>query len=440
MSSPADPTAPSPLLDIPLEIRHAIFSQVAAARNIKPRYTLRYWFEKTDIQEQIAENLKNDPDANVTYVAGYNHQYNDEYEPLMQDDEVEDDDGENDEAEDQDEDAESEEEDENEHDEEDNGDAVEDEDEDENIDELMSDDVTDGAVAVPNIAQDVDTATTSTDLDQPATQNNQTLEDIYAPIAAPTVSMPDAQDESEVAVAAPETEGTHDAETADVGGDDSTAGDDVAAETASSDPPAPKVIIVKPNHMWRHVSKFMRLTQCPPQANLFVISKQLNIEAKKWFYDVATLNIDATVSFSHFSFFELALNKLAEAPFSPMENIKSAEITFVWDTTWIRAESTGFAGAVFPVLLKSRVDFILEILLRAPELEKLKITWHDSAQDDGAMQLRADTLEPFIMNLHATVETEDHYIAPDAKPRASSRAGKQRLEFKALFDNGCETF
>jgi hypothetical protein len=204
--------------------------------------------------------------------------------------------------------------------------------------------------------------------------------------------------------------------------------------------PAPKVVVVRPNHKWRHVSKFMRLTQCPPEASLLLLSKQLNIEAKSWFYDVATLKIDATASFLHFTFFELALTKLAEAPFSPMENIKNAEITFVWDSTWIRAESNGFAGAVFPVFLKSRVDFIVEILLRAPELRNVKIIWHDSAQDDGAMQVRADTLEPFIMNINAVIETEDHYIAPDAKPRASSRAGKQRLEFKAIIDNGCETF
>lgn len=231
-----------------------------------------------------------------------------------------------------------------------------------------------------------------------------------------------------------EQEGVQDPNVAQADGDDTTAVD-ATAGTAE-----PEIFTVLPHHKWRHVSKFMHLTQCPPQADLFLIAKQLNIEAKEWFYDVATLKIDATASFLHCSFFELALNKLAEAPFSPMENIKKAEITFVWDTTWIRAEPSGFAGAVFPVLLKSRVDFILEILLRAPELKEVKIHWHDSAEDDGAKQLRADTLEQFILNLRAVVETEDHYIAPDAKPRAKSRAGKQRLEFKAIIDNGCETF
>jgi hypothetical protein len=97
MLSSADTNAPSPLLGVPLEVRHVIFSHVAAARNLKPRYALRYWFEKADIQEQIDALQQNDPDADVTYVAGYNHQYSDEDEPEVQDNAVVDDDGENDE-------------------------------------------------------------------------------------------------------------------------------------------------------------------------------------------------------------------------------------------------------------------------------------------------------------------------------------------------------
>lgn len=97
MSSPTGPAAPALLLDMPLEIRHTIFSHVAAARSIQPRYTLRYWFEKTDIQEQIAKNLESHPDADVTYVAGYNHQYDYEDEPPVQDGAEGDDDGEDDE-------------------------------------------------------------------------------------------------------------------------------------------------------------------------------------------------------------------------------------------------------------------------------------------------------------------------------------------------------
>ncbi|KAJ4359904.1 uncharacterized protein N0V89_000461 [Didymosphaeria variabile] len=479
MSSSAHSRAnsgPSPLLDIPLELRHHIFSHVAAARDIKPRYTLRYWFEKADIHEQIADHLKNDPDANVTYAAGYNSRYDDdeEEEPEVQDDAAVDDNAENEDDEGQDEDEDDGNQEQNEdgqdEDEQDGHDvdaADEDEDNIDNEDEDISgqqDATADGATAAANIAQDGTTFTDTiltTNLNQRVTEDTETEynpldHDVQNAINAANIAMAeaaDAQDGSENAVEDPEAaQAVHDANMADAGGNyttvgnglaagaDTAAGENVVAATASPEPPEPKIIVVKPNSKWRHVSKFMRLTQCPPLANLFLISKQLNIEAKQWFYDVATLKIDATASFLHFTFFELALNKLAEAPFSPMENIKNAEITFVWDTTWIRSESGGFAGAVFPVFLKDRVDFILEILLRAPELKKVKIHWYDSAQDDGAMQLRADTLEPFILNLKAAVDTEDHYIAPDAKPRAKSRAGKQRLEFKAIIDNGCETF
>lgn len=217
--------------------------------------------------------------------------------------------------------------------------------------------------------------------------------------------------------------------------DTSSTNADGTEETEQATP----VAEVKPDRKWRHVPKFMRLTQCPPETNLFLISKQLNDEVKSWFYDVAVLKIDATASFLHLSFFELALTKLVEAPNSPMGNIKKAEITFVWDTTWIRSESE-FVGAVFPALLKKRVEFIVKILLRAPELEQVLIHWHDSAEDDGAKQSRAKTVEPFIMDLPAQVDTKDHYITPETKPRAKTRAGKQRLEFMAIVENGCETF
>jgi hypothetical protein len=54
----------------------------------------------------------------------------------------------------------------------------------------------------------------------------------------------------------------------------------------------------------------MRLTQCPPPVQLLLVSQQLNNEAKNWFYDVATLRIDATGSFAHTSFFEEAFSQM----------------------------------------------------------------------------------------------------------------------------------
>ncbi|KAF1976180.1 hypothetical protein BU23DRAFT_42606 [Bimuria novae-zelandiae CBS 107.79] len=475
MSSPApvDDGAPALLLSIPIECRHILYSHVAAARPVKPRDTLRYWFEKQDIQEQIVENVKNDPNANVTYVAGYNDRYDGEDEVEEEDgqevavadgqevavadgqevavadgqevavadeeaDEVEDEDGVEDEDEDEDEDNE---------DEEDNvEDGEGDEDDlvtDEDVGDIMAHAAQQSAAAA-DTAQGGNVTTTVSSADTvPASGQDIAADEAQAAqnnLGATDADLADSEEEEE------EEEAAHDPEEEQVGEDADVADGDEDETTAAtstqadSGPPAPQVVVVRPNRKWRHVPKFMRLTQCPPETNLFLISKQLNNEVKAWFYDVATLKIDATASFLHLTFFELALNKLAEAPFSPMENIKKAEITFVWDTTWIRAEESGFAGAVFPVFLQNRANFILEILLRAPELENVLIHWHDSAEDDGAKQLRADTLEPFILNLKAKVDIQDHYITPDTKPRAKSRAGKQRLEFKAIIDNGCETF
>ena len=82
MSSPdpGDDGAPALLLTIPIEVRHLMYGQIAADRSVKSRDTLRYWFEKTDIQDQITEKLSANPDANVIYKAGYNHRYNEEDE------------------------------------------------------------------------------------------------------------------------------------------------------------------------------------------------------------------------------------------------------------------------------------------------------------------------------------------------------------------------
>ncbi len=213
------------------------------------------------------------------------------------------------------------------------------------------------------------------------------------------------------------------------------------AEPAENDdedsPPAP---IVRAHGKWRHIPKLLRITQRPPPVELFLLSKQISVEAKDWFYQATTFEIDATASFSHQTFFADALAQMAESAFSPMTNIKRAVVTFAWDTAWIRAETTGFADAVFPSLLEELAACVLSILHQASELEQLVIHWHDSADDDGAKALRADILERFLLNLKADIKMEDHIIASDAKPHAESIAGRLRKEFQSIFDNGCETF
>ena len=181
----------------------------------------------------------------------------------------------------------------------------------------------------------------------------------------------------------------------------------------------------------------MRITHCPPPVELLLTSKQLNAEAKSWYYDVAVLRIEATGSFAHTSFFEEVFSRITEAAFSPMEDIRKVEVTFVWDTTWLRSGQADCAAAIFPALLRQRAIFVTGILAQAPNLSQVSIHWYDSAQDEEAVDLMNDVLMGFL-GLDADVKVETHYIAADAKPHGKSIAGKQRVEFQRIVDNGLD--
>lgn len=179
----------------------------------------------------------------------------------------------------------------------------------------------------------------------------------------------------------------------------------------------------------------MRITHCPPPVELCLTSKQLNAEAKNWFYDVAVLHIEATGSFAHTSFFEEAFSQITEAALSPIKDIRKVNVTFVWDSTWLRRAD--YAAAIFPALLRQRAIFVTNILAQAPNLSAITIHWHDSAEDEETTDLMNDVLMGFL-GLDATVKVEPHYIAAEAKPYKESIAGKQRVAFQRIVNNGLD--
>lgn len=380
-------------MGIPIELRYKIFAY-SSDRDIKPKKVLRYWFEKKEIQDKIVEMVAKNPGGDTPQP-----RYNDEYEepdsgdnsaPAAEDDE--------------------------EIDEDDNNEG----DEDENENETSEDEAEMG---------DEDEHMADSGTEEADDQNNQaTLQQ-------------DGNGEADENTA--DNQNAEAAQDAEEEVDENAAGSDGnwAIATNAQPPARPRSTPVHAHRKWRHIPNFLRITQCPPPVELFLINKRLNAEAKDWFYKVAVLKIDATASFAHMSFFEEALGILASAAYSPMENIKKAEVTFVWDTTWIRAEKSGFAAGVFPFFLNTRAEYVLKILQQAPELEQLVIHWHDSAEDDSAKDTLSQVLEPFITNLKG-VETkiDEHYIASDAKPHARSIAGKRRTEFQNIMDNQSDTF
>lgn len=352
------------LMSLPLEIRHLIFQQAADAKS-RPKKLLRYWFEKKEIKELIAQIAATNPNGPAPRVL-----------PSHDDDEEEKDEDEDDLL-----DIDS--------------DIADDEDDSEDDVEIEEVEDSDQENDDEEEAEDMDQETGDVDEDE---EENNAYEDEHENV------------------------------------DHENDQGDAATVVTQPSPPAP---VIKAHGKWRHIPKFMRITHCPPPVELLLASKQLNQEAKNWYYDVAVLQVEATGSFAHTSFFEEAFSQMTKAAYSPMENLRKAEVTFVWDTTWIRADKTGCVEAIFPALLRQRANFVFQILLQAPDLKELVIHWHDSAQDDESVSLRLDVLEPFF-NLPARVQMNEHYIAADAKPRKTSVAGKRRIEFQNIIDMGLE--
>jgi hypothetical protein len=414
------------LVTLPLEVRHVIFKH-AAARDVKPKKLLRYWFEKQEVKQLIAQELADNPNGLAPLVT-HQEDYDEDSDVMDQED------GENEDSEDG-----GDEEDEDNADE-DNADHDEDQDEEDEDNSELSED--EDAMEEDGDVQTVLQALSSGQV-PPLPSHTQTT--------APALAHQD--DAGEMDDAEEHDADEHVQDTVDEDGDeamsdddneaaadeddgDMVVGDDADGTAAAQPPPVPAPVVCAARK-WRYIPNFMRITHCPPPIELLLASQQLNADAKNWFYDVAVLRINATGSFAHTSFFEEAFSQITDAAFSPMENIRKVDVTFVWDTTWLRAEDAGCAEAVFPALLRQRSDFVYQILLKAPELNKLTIHWHDSAQDNESANFMLDILAPFH-TLKGDVRIEEHYIAADAKPCKKSVAGKRRVEFQAIIDAGLD--
>jgi hypothetical protein len=304
-------------MDLPLEVRHSIFEHVAV-RDFKPKKLFRYWFEKKEVKELVAQDAIDNPNGPIPRVVyanddGY-HEYDDE--STVNDDDSEEDGQEEDE--DTDEDSENEDGDENDDDDDDDDDedeeAEQDEDSDENEDGSEIDGEDEGEQldeAVPG-AHDTQSATAGVLVPAHAAAQDD-LDTTMEDAGEVHVDEDESDDEGE-AEGNDREEGDDDSEgDEDVADDD----DDTDATVAATQPPAPAPMF-RPHHKWRHIPNFMRLTHCPPPLQLLLTSHQLNNEAKNWFYDVAVLRIDATGSFAHTSFFEEAFSQITDAAFSPM--------------------------------------------------------------------------------------------------------------------------
>lgn len=426
----ADQDARPHLLKLPLEIRHVIF-KYAAAREDKPSKLLRNYFENVEIKATIAQEAANNPTGPTPVAAPPVNYPEDSDEHDDENDEDEDDEG-------------------NEDDEEAGEEFDEDNEDMEDVDGEESEDEV-GAGNQGIVVQTMTLAGNPAHSVIPAPPQAQQLATMQGQVAVIPSIVPTTQsannahtvdaeeDNEEMEDADQDDDGEGDGENGDEqdeGNDDDDDGEAGSDEEDTQPRPVPPRVI-HPHRKWRHITKFMRLTRNPPPKELLMVCKDLNTEAKDWYYNVAILKIIATASFAHTTFFEESFDQIFNAAFSPMENIRKVEVTFAWDTAWIRSTRQDAVASIFPALLRERAVFVHKILRQAPDLKELKIHWHDSADDDESNTLKSEILEPFL-DLPAALTIEDHYIASDAKPNSRSVAGVRRLEFERILTNGLD--
>ena len=405
-------------MEIPLELRYKIF-ELVAARDNAPEHVFAHWFEKRDVDQQIAAHIA----AYPTGVAPVGHytRFKMEVEQAADDAVVGDSDGEQQGDNGDNEDEEEDEEDDQEDDQDDNDDE---DDQDEDMHE----------------EQDQDG-----DGDMVGDGSNITT--IAATVTPPVLSAPvitaslgeEFGDEGEGEDLEQEHEEDEDDDMSEAANNEDGNSNITTAPPAPVPQASPRPQVIEPAPKWRHIPKFMSISHCPPPTEVLLASKELNRQAMDWFYEAAVLRIKGTASFAHPTFFEEAFQQLFDAAFSPMENIRKAEVTLVWDTAWIRAsDDRDLYEAILPAFLRQRTAFIIKTLKCAPMLRDLVIHWHDSLKDDDSENLKYDILDDFRNIPAGNISVEEHFIAPDAKPLRKSKAGKFRVELMDIAKRGVE--
>lgn len=424
-------------LGLPMEVRFIIFGYVAA-RNDDHRKLLRYWFEKKEIEVLKAEfeankDLQDDDDGE-----GTEEGYEDEYE------------GEGDLEGEFEEDEESEDVEQLDRDEEGNEGETENEGVEAEAQTATTTNMQPPSATYSNTAsqqpdqrqsqpkdneeQDPDTIMEDSVEDQQNLINDDEGQVAGNEEIEEDDENNDEQDDEQDAQGDEEDEQDSEGDEYDSAEEEIEGGADDSDDYDTTAPSAPTFTA---HRKWRHIPKFLQISQFPPPAELLLSCKQVNNEAKDWFYDVSSIRIIATASFAHTSFFEEAFNQIAEAEFSPMQNIRKVDVLFFWDTTWLRGTADEAIMSIFPALLRQRATFIRKILAQAPDLRGVTVHWCDTAQDIDSTMFKLDIVEQFN-DLSAMVKVDESYVPADYIPPKHCLVGKFRREYQRIVDDGLD--
>jgi hypothetical protein len=191
-----------------------------------------------------------------------------------------------------------------------------------------------------------------------------------------------------------------------------------------------QVQTVQASPKWRHITGIMKVTHCPPPTNLLLACKALRGQAMDWYYDVAILKINATAGFAHTTFFEESLSQMASSAFSPIENVRKVEVTFVYDSDCLENNDMAIAD-IFEAMLDQRSRHVVKVLTQAPDLKKVDILWYDSSAKASAIVRKNEVLSHF-RNLPAEIDIQESILPPGVEPDDDSMQGQQRDTFREI--------
>lgn len=151
-----------------------------------------------------------------------------------------------------------------------------------------------------------------------------------------------------------------------------------------------------------------------------------------------TLELDATKGFRHLEFFNTILNTLWTEANTPLNHIRNAAITFVWDTQWIQSHAHEFKTELCTQILRIRANLAYQLVCAIPNLTKVTIHWHDSENSNDAILMRNVALEPFdVTPLNKYKEPVDiniinHFEQQDTEHKPSSLISAMRQELDEI--------
>lgn len=409
VSNPADPTTKDAklLTDLPLEVRHKIFG-FASQKPHGARRQLRFWYEKQDCAQQIADGWTAPTDPQPVPVRHH------EIDAAIEDEDL--DSGEEIGTSEEDEDVQSDSEaDGDEGDEDDDG-----EDESEVVEDVESEAGEDAGLDGQAVATTaVGTFGTGEDADE------------------------DNMEEDEAEVGADDEEDNGDEE------------ENSDAATAVPAPNVPTELVTRPepDRKWRYVTSLIQVSHCPPPLSILLTNNQLKSEALAYYYDQCALTLNLTRSLEHSTFVEEEiLDRLSNATFSPIEQLRKAVLIITWDTAWIKSQNTiddpsnpaythpPFIRAVWEFALFSRVRQGIKLLTQMPQLQKVEIKYYDSSNGPEAMSTFFEVQDVLgdlqISNPNLDIVIKEHFLENGDRVSMRSRIGKQRLQFKSILDMG----